>query len=87
MRIWTEERSGDDEERGRRTCGDENVIGRERIAIPRYQPAQALRAQVLAVRKEQTPDVGLHAVVGEAHVGERALRKVVPDRRVAELFR
>ena len=86
VRLGSRSDGGDDEERGRGTCGDENVVGRESgRRLPR-STAQALRAEVVAVRKQETSEVGVDAVVGEAHVGERALRKVVLDRRVAELL-
>ena len=77
VRPRFEKRRGDDEQGSRGTRGHENILRPEIAALGCDERAQPLRTTVIAVWQHDLPDICLDAVVGETHVGERALRKVV----------
>ena len=68
-----EQRGRDHEQRRSGSGGDDHIVGRERGGVASDQLAQSRHAAMVAVLQEEPGDVAVDPVVGEPHVGERAL--------------
>ena len=81
-----QQRCRDREEGGRRPGGGNHVVGAEALSVGGDQLTQPRQPAVVPVLEEEAGHVAVDPMVGEAHVGERALREVVGDLAVAQLL-
>ena len=81
-----QQRCRDREEGRRRPGGGDHVVGAEARSVGGDQLTQPRQPAVVPVLEEEAGHVAVDPMVGEAHVGERALREVVGDLAVAQLL-